>query len=385
VRRFATRTLYSAIAAVLLTTLSGQATALASQQGKQRASHAGKPAAKAITLPRLPAGAEPLLEHLVAVARTIRTDNQRVDALSDDYDSLAVRVAGDEARASALDSRVRRAESQVGKARIRLRQAAIEAYVTDETNAVASSMLSDNLSAEGEVSVYASAASSHVSNDLHAYDAALFAVRSLDRAAHESATQARLMLAALGRLKSRATALQVEAFESLLSIRAELEGLVGPKEFTRLLSPQPVGSPYKGPNLAGIDATTAASAHQGLVAVDAAKRLLGVPYVYGGASKTGVDCSGLVMLAWAAAGVHFEHSATTQWEDSVPVPLSQLQPGDLLFYHFAHDGNTPITHVVMYVGSGPYGANTIIQAAHTGTLVSYGPMFLTGFVSAGRP
>jgi hypothetical protein len=39
----------------------------------------------------------------------------------------------------------------------------------------------------------------------------------------------------------------------------------------------------------------------------------------------------------------------------------------------------------MYVGSGPYGANTIIQAAHTGTVVSFDPLFTGGLVGAGRP
>jgi cell wall-associated NlpC family hydrolase len=67
------------------------------------------------------------------------------------------------------------------------------------------------------------------------------------------------------------------------------------------------------------------------------------------------------------------------------VPLKDLRPGDLLFYHFANDGNTPITHVVMYLGSGPYGIATAIQAAEPGTNVAYTPVYLSGLVSAGQP
>ena len=61
-----------------------------------------------------------------------------------------------------------------------------------------------------------------------------------------------------------------------------------------------------------------------------------------------------------------------------------MKPGDLLFYYDL-DGDNTIDHVVMYVGSGPYGANTIIQAAHTGTVVSFDPLFTGGLVGAGRP
>jgi cell wall-associated NlpC family hydrolase len=124
---------------------------------------------------------------------------------------------------------------------------------------------------------------------------------------------------------------------------------------------------------------------QGLQAVAAAESYLGVPYVWGGASRQGVDCSGLTMLAWAAAGVDLLHGATIQDDESAPVTLADIEPGDLLFYHFANDGALPITHVAMYVGSGPYGTQTIIQAAEVGTNVAYYPMYWPGFVSAGQP
>jgi cell wall-associated NlpC family hydrolase len=119
--------------------------------------------------------------------------------------------------------------------------------------------------------------------------------------------------------------------------------------------------------------------------VAAAESYLGVPYVWGGASRQGVDCSGLAMVVWAAAGVGLLHGATVQDEESTRVSLADIEPGDLLFYHFANDGPLPITHVAIYIGSGPYGTQTIIQAAEVGTNVAYYPMYWPGFVSAGRP
>ncbi len=126
----------------------------------------------------------------------------------------------------------------------------------------------------------------------------------------------------------------------------------------------------------------------GLAAVHGAMEYLGVPYVWGGASMSGVDCSGLTMLAWAHAGVSLTHSAALQYTESTHVSLNALQPGDLLFYDL--DG-TGIDHVVMYVGptldgqGTEYGSSTIIQAAHTGTVVSFNPLWYYGLVGAGRP
>jgi cell wall-associated NlpC family hydrolase len=126
----------------------------------------------------------------------------------------------------------------------------------------------------------------------------------------------------------------------------------------------------------------------GLAAVHGAMKYLGVPYVWGGASSSGVDCSGLTLLAWAHAGVTMPHSAADQYAEFRHVSPTALEPGDLLFYDF--DG-TGIDHVVMYVGptldgqATAYGSQTIIQAAHTGTVVTFDPAWSEGFAGAARP
>jgi cell wall-associated NlpC family hydrolase len=115
----------------------------------------------------------------------------------------------------------------------------------------------------------------------------------------------------------------------------------------------------------------------GAAAVAAAEQFLGVPYVWGGASPAGVDCSGLTMLAWGAAGVRLTHSAAEQFNESKHILLSQLEPGDLLFYDF---NGTGIDHVAMYVGS-----NTVINAPETGEFVRLQPIWYTALVGVGRP
>ena len=96
--------------------------------------------------------------------------------------------------------------------------------------------------------------------------------------------------------------------------------------------------------------------------VGIAEKYLGVPYVWGGASPSGFDCSGLVMYCYAQIGISLPHGATDQQRMSHPVPLDSLQPGDLVFF-----GDASFSyHVGIYVGGGQ-----MIAAPHTGAVVSY--------------
>jgi peptidoglycan DL-endopeptidase CwlO len=89
-----------------------------------------------------------------------------------------------------------------------------------------------------------------------------------------------------------------------------------------------------------------------------AMRYLGVPYRWGGASpSTGFDCSGFTMYVYAQVGISLPHYTGSQYAMGVPVPRSQLQPGDLVFF----DG---LGHEGIYVGN-----NQFIHAPHTGDVV----------------
>ncbi|TCJ23726.1 C40 family peptidase [Nocardioides jejuensis] len=100
-----------------------------------------------------------------------------------------------------------------------------------------------------------------------------------------------------------------------------------------------------------------ASGRAGL-AVKYALAQLGDPYVWGAAGPNAFDCSGLTMMAWAAAGVSLPHSSSAQSTMGTPVSISQLQPGDLVFYY------SPVSHVAMYIGGGK-----IVHAPHSGANV----------------
>ena len=100
-----------------------------------------------------------------------------------------------------------------------------------------------------------------------------------------------------------------------------------------------------------------------------------MPYVWGGASPAGFDCSGLVMYVYAKLGVYLPHNAAMQFGRTRPVPRSALVPGDLVFFGWSA---ASIHHVGIYVGNG-----TMIDAPYTGAVVRYDS--LSGdFFSGGR-
>ncbi len=87
-------------------------------------------------------------------------------------------------------------------------------------------------------------------------------------------------------------------------------------------------------------------------ALEVAKRYIGVPYVWGGATPSGFDCSGLVMYSFAQVGVNLPRTSGGQYNATARVPVKQLQPGDLIFYAQGGNPNNRIYHVAFYAGNG---------------------------------
>jgi peptidoglycan DL-endopeptidase CwlO len=84
----------------------------------------------------------------------------------------------------------------------------------------------------------------------------------------------------------------------------------------------------------------------------AALSRVGLPYVWGAAGPRAFDCSGLVQWSMRQAGITMPRVAVDQATTGPQVPLSQLRPGDLLFYHTDPTAPTYISHVAIYLGNG---------------------------------
>ena len=125
----------------------------------------------------------------------------------------------------------------------------------------------------------------------------------------------------------------------------------------------------------GGGSTSTAGAHGSVVSI--AAQYLGVPYVWGGASPAGFDCSGLVMYVYAQVGISLPHNAAMQYADCTPIAQGSAQPGDLVFFGYSAGG---IHHVGIYVGGG-----SMIDAPYTGVDVRYDAAFGGDFFAVGRP
>ena len=135
--------------------------------------------------------------------------------------------------------------------------------------------------------------------------------------------------------------------------QAELE----PQARARLAAPQPVISTFTAPveQAPSVLPEAPPAKYGGVVGI--AMQYLGIPYVYGGSTPSGFDCSGFVMYVYAQVGVSLPHNAAAQYGYGTPVDRSQLQPGDLVFFNgLGHNG--------IYIGGGSF-----IHSPHTGDVV----------------
>ncbi len=109
-----------------------------------------------------------------------------------------------------------------------------------------------------------------------------------------------------------------------------------------------------------------------------ARAQIGKPYQWGGAGPNTFDCSGLTMRAWQRAGVSLSHYTGAQWGETSRVAISDLRPGDLVFFGSSGPSSH---HVGLYIGGGQ-----MIEAPYTGANVRYASIYRSDLVSyGGRP
>ena len=306
------------------------------------------------------------------IYRQIQTINARVERLGQKYDEAHVKLQNMNNQIKNTKNVVAAIERSVARGNKQLRQDAVFAYVTNGSAINNNPLFAKKGSDIGATNVYNQLAEGNVSitlSHLKNYKIQLTQERSVLKGELQQAGDA--TRTAAGSFHD-AMVLQASLKNTLNQVKGQIASFVtqvaaqaAATSVTILQAATPSSSfPAPPPN------------SRADIAVRAAMSFLGVPYVWGGASRSGVDCSGLIMLAYEAAGVNLPHYSGAQYADTVRVPLSDIQPGDLLFYGYNGD-----EHVAMYVGNGQ-----MIEAETTGTNVLITPIRLGyGFVGLGRP
>jgi len=340
-----------------------------------------------------PAGADPLAgarAQAAQLAQQIQAQGQRLAVLSEQYDEAQLRVGQLDAQLAQTRAAVASTAAQATAAQADLRRQALDAYMSADNDIGLEQLFSPGSEQSAVAQEYRSVAGGNVSgaiDRLHVVEATLVQEQAQLQATEQDA-QAALTQADTARRGAQAALAGQQA--TLSHVKGQIATLVAQQQaaaaaaqaaaFQAQLAAARARQAPAGPSTAGLAAAPPAPpapGGEGGRAVAAAESQIGVPYVYGGATPgVGFDCSGLTMWAWGQAGVSLSHSAAAQYAETTHISLSDLQPGDLLFYD---EGGT-IGHVTMYVGPGE-----MIQAEETGTRVQITGIWSTGLVGAGRP
>ncbi|MGI8491478.1 MAG: C40 family peptidase [Acidimicrobiales bacterium] len=318
-----------------------------------------------------------------ALNNKIQTLGRQEDALAQAYDQASLEVQSTDAKVAQAAAAAAAAGANADRARAALRQEAVDSYVRGGAGAsVAGNLASANTSLLRAEYVDTLATNRSDAMDQF-HQASLQAQSAQANLAAQVAADRRVAQKLVADRQSVANAQQqVEAAQGqvhgaiateVARIQAEqaaAAAAAAQATALRLQQEQAAASQAQGsfPNNPPPPPGQGASA-----AVAAALSRVGDPYVWGAAGPNAFDCSGLTMWAWAHAGVSLPHFSGAQYSSTTHIPMSAVQPGDLVF--FANPGE----HMAMYIGNGQ-----IVEAPYTGANVRVVPLY-GQFVLASRP
>lgn len=348
-------------------------------------------------------------ERIARLSTTLSQQEKTSEITANEYDAAKVKLQQINAKITTLDAQELKKRGAITVTAQKLAVAVVRAYVVGAAEAQILGLFNQNVSTSDARRVYEQEVIGDLTslennykaekNSLDATIAQVSAQRA--KAQNQTATiEGLLVQNAHNETVTRATlavvthslATQIIAYEITVGVAAARKRDVAGEEQAVAAASAVGGQTAANKVLEAIQAATpplvtgvAAGSAQGMAALHAAITQIGVPYAWGGESPGhGFDCSGLVQWAWAKAGFSIPRTTQSQYPAMRPVLLNALQPGDLLYYYNL-DGDHQVDHVVMYAGSGPWGTSTIISAAHSGTTVSYAPLFTFGLIGARRP
>ena len=263
----------------------------------------------------------------------------QLDAVSQQYDQSITDLNAATTRLKVINQTLGRDKHNLGAMRAAVAQIASAAYEQGNINS-ASAILTSN---DPQTILDQASLLNHLSTDRRAQ---LSAYLGAARAVLESAQQQARTTAAVSQLKKSKQA-QYDRLKNLIAKnQAELAKLTAPP-------PSTTGTGGSGGSGSGGGGGGGGIVYKGpakgaaRIAVAFALSQIGAPYTWGGTGpySAGYDCSGLVMVAWAQAGIQIPRTTYDDWASLPHVATADMQPGDLMLF----DGEG---HVGMYVGNG---------------------------------
>ncbi|HLI72987.1 MAG TPA: C40 family peptidase [Acidimicrobiales bacterium] len=307
------------------------------------------------------------------ITSQLQSDQVRLDEISQQYDAAQQQVQQLGQQVAQIQSTIASDRVQVTADQASLRQDALNSYMSGSSDAGLEALFNSSGELSAVATEYRSVATGDIAGAIDTLDVAqthLAAQQTQLQAAQQHA-QAALAQVASARQAAEATVANQES--TLAGVKGQIASLVKQQQAAQqVASHQAFVAKLGGATLPNLPPAGGAAR-----AVAAAESQIGVPYSWGGESPgVGFDCSGLTQWAWGQAGVGLPRTAQAQYDAVAHIPLSALQPGDLVFWGYGGG----ISHVAIYVGGG-----SVVHAPSTGQVVSIAGIWGNGLVGAGRP
>jgi len=297
--------------------------------------------------------------------------DRQADAATESYNAARVGFAEANRRLTVVKHRLVAKQAEVDAMQSSVGQLAAAAYKSGGLDPTVQILLSDN----PESFLQSAVALNQLGRQQAAVLAKVIAARQGLASARNDVTQQRARASALAdQIKSQKHAVEAklaEAKQLLGTLKADQLAKYNAAIHAVAARGHAVASRSRAGNIPSYNGPASGRAAE---AIKTAYAQLGDPYVYGAAGPSTFDCSGLTMFAWNSAGVSLPHSSSAQYSSTRHVAISDLQPGDLVFYY------SPISHVAIYIGGG-----RIIHAPHPGRSVEIAPLHEMPISGAGRP
>lgn len=307
----------------------------------------------------------------------------QVSYLAEKYNQAQLALSQVNQQISSEQSQIAQTQAKITAIRSKLAQEAIDAYVTGGNLPEFSALLSENPTDSSVRQEYLNTVTNSQTDLIASFQAASQNLRQQEASLKSSQSQAVTAFANVSSAKAAAELAVSQEKAQLGSVNSTIASLVAQDQANQAQKAAAQARQiFFGNNSPSNNNSTSSSYAapkpvnpvQSHSVISWAYSELGKQYVFGGSGPTIFDCSGLTSFIYAKVGIYLPHSAAAQYNDTTRVSISNLQPGDLVFYY------SPISHVAIYVGGGK-----VIQALNEASPVELSNLYWAGVpVGAGR-
>ena len=354
-----------------------------------------------VVAPTRPAGADQIADakaQAAAITAKLNQDSQELQTLTGQVSAAQYKISQLNAEIAAGQAQLASDQAQVAKDQGQLRAQAVNEYTHNGADNQIGQMFSSNSNTTGIRNEYAAIAAGNVTDTVDILHTAQTKLQAQQSSLEQQQSQATVAENTVQAAENQTSTLVAEQKSALNGVNSTIATLVAQQQQQEAAAAAAAATAAFNAKLAASRAAAAQGAQTNLSggstvsavasgplpplaagaagAIQAAETQLGVPYQWGAASPgVAFDCSGLVMWAYAQVGISLPHFSGGQYEDTTHIPLSAIEPGDLLFY-----GPGGGDHVSMYIGGG-----MMVEAPQTGSTVHNTPVRTGGgFAGVGR-